>query len=449
MTLSTSTDVRNFRLPVITGRLVALVAVAAIVVGVLGAFGIWIAVLAVNAVIVAAAAYDWLMAPKPSKVEVVREMPDAVVMGDEATVVWHISNPEDSASVILVADEFVNSLSAGNRRAGGRVPGRGRISKVTSIVPQRRGKFAIASMTVRTHGPLGLAGRQGRRRDEHILKVMPRFDSRREVEMRINRARLADSGLRTVRMHGGGTEFEQLREYTVDDDHRRIDWFATARQSKPIVRTYRAEQNQNVQVLLDCGRLMAGKVSDIPRFEHGLDATLAISTIASRLGDRVGFMSFDESVGARVPLSQGNSHLARIRNSMYELEPKLVESNFRRAFVEMTGTRRRRSFVVVITDIAESAIGESLLPSLTLLSRNHLVVVAAVTDPDVATWSRQIPTEVDKAFRKAAAVDSLASRQRARAKIRATGAQVIDARPGEFVSKLADAYFDAKSTGRL
>ena len=112
----------------------------------------------------------------------------------------------------------------------------------------------------RVDGPLGLAARQGRLRQPATLRVYPRFRSREEAELRIDRARILEVGLRSAKGRGGGTDFDQLREYTVDDEFRRIDWAATARAGRPIVRTFRAERNQNVVVLFDNGRVMAGRV---------------------------------------------------------------------------------------------------------------------------------------------------------------------------------------------
>jgi uncharacterized protein (DUF58 family) len=139
----------------------------------------------------------------------------------------------------------------------------------------------------RTEGPLGLLARQGRTELPASLRVYPRFRSRDEAELRIDRARILEVGLRSAKGRGGGTDFDQLREYTVDDESTRIDWAATARVGRPIVRTYRAERNQNVVVLFDNGRVMAGRVAGVPRADFAMDAALLITTVATRLGDRV------------------------------------------------------------------------------------------------------------------------------------------------------------------
>ena len=114
-------------------------------------------------------------------------------------------------------------------------------------------------------------------------------------------ARLQEAGLRSARGRGGGTEFDQLREYRPDDEFRRIDWTATARTGRPIVRTYRAERNQIVIMLLDNGRVMAGRVDGVPRVEHAMDAAMMLTSVATRLGDRAGLVAFDRHGPRRGP----------------------------------------------------------------------------------------------------------------------------------------------------
>src|SRR5205823_10886743 len=156
------------------------------------------------------------------------------------------------------------------------VPARGRISVSTMIRPLRRGRFEPVEMAVRVEGPLGLAARQRRRSQPGLMRVYPPFRSRKEAELRIDRNRIVEIGLRSAQGRGGGTEFEQLREYGVDDEFRRMDWAATARSQKAIVRTYRAERNQTVITMLDNGRIMAGRVDGVPRVEHAMDAVMML-----------------------------------------------------------------------------------------------------------------------------------------------------------------------------
>ena len=134
---------------------------------------------------------------------------------------------------------------------------------------------------------------------------------------------------------------------------------------------------------------------------------------------------------------------------MYALDPELVESDYRGAFVETLARFRRRALLVIFTELAEQAMAETLLPALPLIARDHLVVIASVRDPEVIRWARSAPVEGGTAYRKAAAVAALAQRRRTVARLRSLGATVVDAPPGRLAPELADAYLRVKATGRL
>jgi uncharacterized protein (DUF58 family) len=432
--------------PVPTRRLalVALVAAAAVV-----ALDSVLGFLLVEGALVAVALVDWALAARPSSIGIERTVPEILGLGAEAEVSWEVLNPTGRAQHLAFSDELAPSLGAGSRRARVTVPAHGSAMVRTGIRPSRRGRFAISTLTVRVDGPLGLASRQEARQHRSVLRVYPPFRSREEAELRINRARILEVGLRSAQGRGGGTEFDQLREYSVDDEFRRIDWSATARAGKAIVRTYRAERNQTVISLLDNGRVMAGRVDDVPRVEHAMDAVMMLTAVASRLGDRAGLVVFDRDVRSVVAPGHGRNQLGLVTEAMYQLEPVLAESDYLGAFATTLARFRRRAMLVVFTDLVEQAVGESLLPALPLISRNHLVVVAAVQDPDVVRWAVTTPTDASGAYRKAAAVQALDERRRTTARLRGLGATVVDAPPGRLAPLLADAYLKVKATGRL
>mgnify|MGYP000626792624 CR=1 FL=1 len=302
---------------------------------------------------------------------------------------------------------------------------------------------------LRVEGPLGLAARQQRRSVPTVLHVHPKFHSREEAELRIRKARILDVGLRSARGVGGGTEFEQLREYTPDDEFRRVDWAASARAGKPIVRTYRPERNQTVMVLLDNGRLMAAQVDGVPRLEHAMDATIMLTAVASGLGDKIGLVTFDQQVRSIVAPARHGHQVSRVTEAMFELEPVLAESDYQEAFRQTLVRFRRRALLVILTDLAPGAVTDSLIPALPMILRNNLVVIGAVRDPEVAHWSEGVVVDAAQTFRRSAAVAAVDDRERLVARLRGMGATVVDAVPGKLAPALADVYLHVKNTGRL
>ncbi len=418
-------------------------------VNVVGAVAVLTALLAIVALL------DAAIGTSPGVLLLQREHPPVMVAGRDAQLSWQVRSESTRTLRIGVADDLAPSLRAKVRRFSVKVPPGGSARVTTTLRPLRRGRFPLEHLTVRIDGRLGLGSRQRRVPISSTLRVHPPFRSRQEAELKIRRARILEVGLRSARGLGGGTEFEQLREYGPDDEFRRIDWTASARTGRTIVRTYRAERNQSVLIMLDNGRTMAGRVGGVPRVEHAMDATMMLTTVATRLGDKCGLVTFDRLVRTVVPPQRRTDQVTRVTEAMYSLEPELAESDYSSAFAQVVARFRRRAMLVLLTDLVDHAIEESLLPALPLITRTHLVVIAAVRDPQVEAWAegevhRDEGIDADAAaYRRAAAAQSLTDRRRTVARLRGMGVTVVDAAPGRLAGELADAYLLAKSAGRL
>ena len=393
---------------------------------------------------------DAMVGASPTQIKVLRDHPDSITLGETATMTWTVENHGRTPSRVTITDALWPSLRATRRTVSVRLGGRARHIATTELWPSRRGRFPFDDVTVRVASPLQLAVRHRTRSVPSALRVLPAFPSRDEIQRRMTQPRIIEVGLRALRVKGTGTDFDQLRELRPGDDSRRIDWAATARSQRPIVRQFRAERNQSVVMLLDNGRMMAGSVAGVPRVEHAMDAALGLTAVATHVGDKVGLVTFDRQIRTVVAPSQSRAQQSRIAEAMYLLEPQLAESAYRAAFTYATARFRRRSLYVVLTDLVESAVEEAILPALPILCHRHLVVVASVQDPEMQQWAAPASGgPASDAFRQAAAIALLQQRSRSSARLSAAGAIVVDAAPGELAIRLVDTYLELKASGRL
>ncbi|MGI9124816.1 MAG: DUF58 domain-containing protein [Mycobacterium sp.] len=326
----------------------------------------------------------------------------------------------------------------------------------TGLHPLRRGDQSSAAVTVRSIGPLGLAGRQRSTPVDGTVRILPPFLSRKHLPSRLARLRQLD-GLIPVLIRGRGTEFDSLREYVVGDDVRSIDWRATARRNDVVVRTWRPERDRRVVIVVDTGRTSAGRVgvdptasdpSGWPRLDWSLDAALLLGALASKAGDHVDFLAHDRVTRAAVFGASRTELLAQMVEAMAPVEPALVESDAPGMVAAVRRRVKRRALVVLLTDLNSSALEEGLLPVLSQLSSHHQLIVAAVSDPRVG--------ELAAGRGDASAVYDAAAAERARndrraiaSRLRAAGVEVVDAAPEDLAPALADRYLAMKADGRL
>jgi uncharacterized protein (DUF58 family) len=430
--------------PVPTWRAAGLIGVGAVVSGIgPSAIGVLIPVAVIAAVVI----LDAVLAPSPWRIPVARRLPRLLALDGEAEVVWVVANPTSRNLAVAIADEFPPSLGASRRRIALSLAPRARGSATATLRPRRRGTFRPTVLTVRVRGPLRLATRQADRDLPGHMEVHPRFRSRAEAEQRIRRGRILEHGRRSARGRGAGTEFEALREYVQGDAFRHIDWSATARAGHPIVRTYRVERDQTVLVLLDCGRVVAGSVEEVPRLDHGMDATLALATVATALGDRVGLIAYGGGIRRVLTPRRDTQQLRRLSRELHTLEPELAASDHLGAVHEVLTRVRRRALIVVITDLAPGAADDGLLPVLPPLLRTHRVVVASVRDPELGLRLRRSPSGAIDAYTAAGAATVVGGREELSARLRGMGVEVVDQPPRRFAASVADAYLDAKTGG--
>lgn len=326
----------------------------------------------------------------------------------------------------------------------------------TRLQPVRRGDQRATAVTARSIGPLGLAGRQRSRPVPGRLRVLPPFLARKHLPSRLAKLREIDGLLPTL-VRGQGTEFDSLREYVVGDDVRSIDWRATARRADVVVRTWRPERDRRVVIVLDTGRTAAGRVgvdptasdpAGWPRLDWSMDAALLLAALASRAGDHVDFLAHDRVSRAGVFGASRTELLAQLVDAMAPLQPALVESDWRAMASAIALRARRRSLVVLLTDLNAAALDEGLLPVLPQLSAKHHLLLAAVSDPRVDQMAAG-RADAAAVYDAAAAERSRNDRGAIATRLRRSGVEVVDAPPTELAPALADHYLAMKATGRL
>jgi len=409
----------------------------------------WLGLVIVNLVILAAYVVDVRLAPPPASLQPTSELPEVVALDRPVTARIRLRNPAGRRIRVGVHEAAAPSVGIRPARQWVVVEPGSWASLEETVSPTRRGRLAVGPLTVRAQGPLGLGGRQRTVDLTGTLRCYPALPGRKQAELRLVRARLLQSGERLTQIRGGGGDFDSLREYHPDDEFRRINWRATARSTKPISNTYREERNQQVLLLVDAGRTMAGTVAGVPRFDYTLDAGIALAELAGRVGDHVGMAAFGRDVIASAAPRSGPAQARRILDLLFDLQPSLDAPNYRRAFSAVLSRYRRRALLVLLTELTDQAAMEGLFEALPMLMRRHLVIVASVRDPAVGDEAALLPANTEDAYRKAAAAGALESRAQAARRLGALGVSVVDRAPGELAGALADRYLAIKAEGRL
>jgi uncharacterized protein (DUF58 family) len=429
----------------LTGRAVLVAALGIVVVFAVPLGGA--TVLAILAALAVLVLIDIGLAASPRQVTLERSGATSTRLGEPADVTLTVVNAGSRLMRARVRDAWPPTAAATPRSWRVSVGSGDRARLTSTLVPTRRGERAAAGVTIRTVGPLGLAGRQRTRPAPWTVRVLPAFTSRRLLPDKLARLRELDGSVVAV-VRGQGAEFDSLRAYVGGDDPRSIDWRATARRGDVVIRTWRPERDRQVLLVLDTGRTAAGRVGGAPRFEASLDATLLLAALARHAGDRVGLLAYDRRVRASLDMTRQNDVLPSVMRVTASLEPALVETDVRAVVAAVLRRLRRRSLVVWFTALEPAAIETGLLPVVASLVKRHTVVVASVSDPRVDELAAD-RADAPAAYGAAAAEAAGSERARITATLRRRGVVVVSAPPDGFTSLVADTYLDLKAAGRL
>jgi uncharacterized protein (DUF58 family) len=404
--------------------------------------------------VVLLAALDLLLAASARAVKIGRDLPARVRLGETVHAEVIITNVGRRTIRGMVRDAWQPSAGAETTRHPLSIPAGERRAFGTNLTPFRRGERRSAHVTIRSFGPLHLAARQATITVPGALRVLPPFNSRKHLPSRMARLRELD-GRTSVMIRGQGTEFDSLREYVRGDDVRSIDWRATARRTDParggpslVVRTWRPERDRHVVIVIDSGRTSAARIDREPRIDTAYESALLLAALASRAGDHVDVVIYDQRVRGRVQGARGADLMSRLVDTMAPIDPELIEMDWTAVPALVRSITSQHSLVVLATSIDSPAAARGLLSVLPQLVRKHTVVVSSVTDPEVAAAALERGNRTD-VYRAASAERALLDMTRVSTAIHQLGADVVTGTPAELPPALADRYIALKAAGRL
>ncbi len=417
------------------------------------------AVLAYDLGLLAAAWIDYRRTETAAEFEVVRAMPRRFMIGEENEVQIRVTaagrkgRPARDFELQL-KDEYPPALELRGERLLRAAPVRRARGARESLLKYKlyaaaRGDYRFGDIVLRFPSPLGLTIRQIRIPAAETVKVYPNIHEARRHELAARRNRQLMAGLRKTRMRGQGRDFESLREYVRGDELRHVSWTATARRGRLITKQYQIERNQSIVVMLDAGRLMTSRIEHLSKLDHAINAALAIGYVASHGGDNIGLLVFNRQVRTYLPPQRGHAQLSSMIEALYNIRAEMIEPSYARAFQYLSRNCKRRSLVVILTDLVDrDASAELLAYTATLLPR-HLPLIVTIGDNDLRAMVAAEPAEIADVYRQSVAEEMLQQREEALARITELGGLALDVPAGQLSFQLVNKYLEVKERGLL
>ncbi len=408
-------------------------------------------VLALDVILITAALADYFTSRKlPDEFSISRGFEKRFAIGDAARVSVSIDNPSPRTLVLKIKDEYPPEMQLGEpREAELTVEGHATAEFYYHLTPLRRGRYEFRKTAVRFLSRLGLVWCQTELGVPEAVKVYPNMRRAREMELKALGARSFLAIQRRSVRRGEGREFESMRDYVRGDELRHISWTATGRRGKLTTRQYQIERDQTVIIALDAGRLMTGRIGDETKFDTALHASLALMSASARAGDNCGLVVFGRRIRKYLPPKRGVEHIDAVLEALHDLEPELIEPSYARAFQFVASNSKKRSFIVILTDIVDKDSSKELINSLKLLRPRHLPLVVTIGDRDLNAAVSQTPKDIREVFTQSAAQEIIHQRESALKLVESLGGLALDVTAQTLAPKLLESYLKVKERGLL
>jgi uncharacterized protein (DUF58 family) len=443
-----------------------------------------------DALVLLAALLDGLRLPRASQLTASRSWSNAPALDSETEIELTIENHGQMIVECRLVDDLPPALVAepATHRliAYPRVPA----SLRYRVQPTERGDWETGWLYVRYRSGVGLVERWARAPLTQTVRVYPALRAGEEQQIFLARSRQIDLQLRRAQQRGLGRDFESLREYREGDDLRDICWTATARRGSPITRQYQTERSQPVWIVLDCGRLMRSRVAFIQpaenrrvasgqnfnragdaakptgvltpeeifsgiqkesrpaqihsKLDHACTTAVALAQLALYSGDRVGLLAYGQSIQQRLLPGRGAAHLRQLIESLAQVHAESGEADHLRATAMLNRLQPRRSLILWITDLAETAMRPEVIDGAVQLLRRHVLLFVAMAQPEVESIAQARPRNVEQMFRAAAAQEMAARRELLLARLHEQGALTLDLNPEALTSSVLNNYLMVK-----
>jgi uncharacterized protein (DUF58 family) len=431
----------TFRLLVLSSLWLLLAAVASAVPA-LAKPWLWLGAAAAGVVLV-----DGVLVWFRKPLEIQRRLPGRFALGEAGEVRITVRNETGVAAKLEIYDGIPQGAVAPSLPWAGVVPGNREIKVFHPVTLTERGPVVFSKVHVRRLSVLGFWTRGTLHLADETVKVYPNYEPVIRFALLAMKHRESPMGIVRRPRAGSSRDFHQLRDYRDGDPLGQIDWKASSRRQMLISRDYQEQRNQSVVFLLDTGRRMRALDGGLPQFDHVLNAILLVSHVALKQGDQVAVKSFGGSDRWLAPV-KGAHAMPVLLNHLYDYQTTAAPSDFSGAVEKLMTRQRRRSLVILLTNLRGED-GKELVPALQVLKSKHLVMLASMRERAVEDVVSTPVESFSSALQFLATDRYVQERREILATLSSLGVLTLDTTAQELAVALANAYFDIKAAGRI
>lgn len=398
----------------------------------------WTAIITINMVVLLGSLYDLRLSPKKNQLLIKRTASAEMERG----IVYQFDISIHNLSRHSLSFRLLDGLPQSFERpfpVTGAVPKESNIVVTYQTKAYERGKYDLQKLYIRYTSRLGLWEKQLTVEWRDSVKVIPDLTDTKQY-LANAQAFLLYEGVKIRKQRSGAGDFAKVRNYVVGDDPRKINWRQTAKLQEVMTNEFEPEHGKYITILIDCGRMMGAELTKGNRLEKALEAALTVAAAALKKGDYVAVLAFSKDIKIYVPPAKGMAHLKTILKSIYHLKVDAAESNYAAVLQYLEMVQKKRSLLLLFSDVRTFLHEESDLAYLMKLRKRHLFFMIGVEDQTLLNRISLMPKDVKNTMVKSIAEQQMLIKKREKAKWESQGLQMIEA-PEEKLAVTAVSHY--------
>ncbi len=318
-----------------------------------------------------------------------------------------------------------------------------------SLRPIRRGVYEFGAINVFVSLLLHFVTRKYPIAASQAVKSYPSFLQLKKYEL-FSPAKISRYiGIRKIRKIGHSTEFEQINEYNVGDDVRKINWKATAKKNNLMVNFYQDEKSKQIYSVIDKGRLMQMPFNELALLDYSINSSLAISNIALKNHEKVGMLCFSNTIDNFVAAEKKSTQLREIIENLYAINTNYLESDFGNLYAYAKRKIPQRSLLIIYTNFETLDGMNRQLKYLKALSRLHLLLVIQFENTELIQFATEKPLTAKGIFEQTIAEKFLLDKKTIAKQLTTYGIKNILTTPENLTLDAINSYFEIKAKGLI
>ena len=361
-------------------------------------FLMWVAHIALILCFLAVMVDSLFIFNKKKGISAQRILPEKLSNGDENPIKIDIKNNYDFKINVKVIDEIPFQFQKRDFLIEKQIaPGRNTFFQYI-LEPKQRGEYNFGSLNVYVSSPLGFVSKRFNFQKDANLPSYPSFIHLRKYELMAIQSEFLLGGIKKIRKLGHTMEFEQIKEYVPGDDIRTINWKATSKTNRLMVNQFQDEKSQRIFMLIDTGRTMKMPFKGLSLLDYSINATMALSHIILKKGDRAGMMTFSKKTENKIAAENKSGQLRKISEALYNIKTDFFESDFNRLYQDVKYSLNQRSLILLFTNFETLDGLNRQLKYLRGIAKNHLLVVVFFKNSELQTLIHKNPESMQEIY---------------------------------------------------